>query len=135
MFCAYIFQAVAIAFYGGLMLRIARILAPTDLSELSKEGVRTALEIGESQDAEVTVYHVIEHEEATRYDGMFHDEFSAYREVGPIIDLIGERKKLLAAFIRENFAELVADVKISRMSKSVRRIEKSLIGPARKDLT
>jgi nucleotide-binding universal stress UspA family protein len=45
---------------------------------------------------------------------MFHDEFSAYRQVGPIIDLIGERKKLLAAFIRENFAELVADVKISQ---------------------
>jgi nucleotide-binding universal stress UspA family protein len=96
------------------MLKIARILAPTDLSELSREGVRTALEIGEFQGAEVTIYHVIEAEEATRYGETFPDEFSTYRGVGLNNDLISERKKLLAAFIRENFTDLVGDVKITQ---------------------
>ena len=41
-----------------------KILAPTDFSELSREGVRYALEMAGSQQAEVLVYHVIGLDEA-----------------------------------------------------------------------
>jgi nucleotide-binding universal stress UspA family protein len=88
------------------MLRIKRILAPTDLSELSQDGVRAALEIARSEDAEVIVYHVIEHKEPSGRTVVFHDECTTHAK------LIDERKKLLAAFVRENFADLTSDVEI-----------------------
>ena len=50
------------------MDRIKKILAPTDLSELSEAGVRYALELARAIGAEVTVYHVVGTEELMRYD-------------------------------------------------------------------
>ena len=41
------------------MKKIQKILAPTDLSELSCAGLGYALELARSQDAEVIVNHVI----------------------------------------------------------------------------
>ncbi len=46
------------------MKEIKKILAPTDLSELSKVGVRYALEMAVSDGAEVVVYHVTDYMEA-----------------------------------------------------------------------
>ena len=46
------------------MKEIKKILAPTDLSELSKVGVRYALEMAESEGAEVVVFHVSDYAEA-----------------------------------------------------------------------
>jgi nucleotide-binding universal stress UspA family protein len=46
------------------MLRITRILAPTDLSELSKDGVHAALDLARSHGATVTIYNVLEFERA-----------------------------------------------------------------------
>jgi nucleotide-binding universal stress UspA family protein len=42
------------------METIKKILAPTDLSELSCIGLRHALEMGRLRGAEVIVYHVID---------------------------------------------------------------------------
>jgi nucleotide-binding universal stress UspA family protein len=46
---------------------IKKILAPTDLSELSGAGVRYALRLAEAIDAEVTIYHVVDYDALTRY--------------------------------------------------------------------
>jgi hypothetical protein len=40
-------------------MKVTKILAPTDLSQLSRSAVRYALEIGLEQGSEVIVYHVI----------------------------------------------------------------------------
>jgi nucleotide-binding universal stress UspA family protein len=42
------------------MPKVKRILAPTDFSELSKRGIRYALEMARDSSAEVIVYHVID---------------------------------------------------------------------------
>jgi len=49
------------------MEQIKKILAPTDLSELSKIGVRYALQLAKGSGAEVTVYHVVDYDTLTRY--------------------------------------------------------------------
>jgi nucleotide-binding universal stress UspA family protein len=49
------------------MEEIKKILAPTDLSELSKLGVRYALKLAKAIEAEVTVYHAVDYETLTRY--------------------------------------------------------------------
>jgi nucleotide-binding universal stress UspA family protein len=96
------------------MLTIKKILAPTDLSELSEDGVRMALEIAKSRGAEVTVYHVIDNEEARRHHGLFRDRSLAHLEANRIINLVEERKRLLATFLRDKFPDLLSDVKISQ---------------------
>jgi nucleotide-binding universal stress UspA family protein len=42
------------------MARVKRILAPTDFSELSKVGIRYALEMARDVSAEVVVYHAVD---------------------------------------------------------------------------
>ena len=41
------------------MEKISKILAPTDISELSQAGVRYALELAKAVKAELTVYHAV----------------------------------------------------------------------------
>ena len=82
------------------MKKIKKILAPTDLSELSKIGLRHALEMGASEGASVLVYHVIAplQEWLARHDDFF---FSAQ-------ELVEERKRMLAKFLKESFADLLS---------------------------
>jgi nucleotide-binding universal stress UspA family protein len=49
------------------MDEIKRILAPTDLSELSGAGVSYALRLAEAIDAKVTIYHVVDYDALTEY--------------------------------------------------------------------
>jgi nucleotide-binding universal stress UspA family protein len=49
------------------MEQIKKILAPTDLSDLSKSGVRYALELGKALEAEVIVYHAVDYDSLIRY--------------------------------------------------------------------
>ena len=42
------------------MTRVKKILAPTDFSELSKVGIRYALELARDVSAEVVAYHAID---------------------------------------------------------------------------
>lgn len=94
------------------MKKLARILAPTDLSPQSRAGVRYALEIAKTQGAELIVYHVIGHEEATPYgDACGHDSLctSAYRLAK---DLRARHRALLEEYIKENFGDLVSGVRI-----------------------
>lgn len=77
------------------MNKIEKILAPTDLSELSALGVRYALELSRGWGAEVTVYHIA--------DGA---ELASYKAFS-LQDLIEKHKKSLSQFLTNHFAELL----------------------------
>lgn len=92
-------------------MKFTRILVPTDFSELSCDAVRLALEIGRSDDAVVTLYHVVEYDEAAPHYGVLIYEFTPKSE-RPVLDLIEQRKRLLAAFLGEKFTDLLPHVKV-----------------------
>ena len=61
------------------MEKITKILAPTDLSDQSRTGVRHAIELAEVLGAEVIVYHVVSQAELMHYhneiyQGKEHEE-------------------------------------------------------------
>ncbi len=78
------------------METIKKILAPTDLSELSLAGIRYALELGRAAKAEVTVYHTIGAEELMRYSHM-----------GLLDDLAEKYDATLRRFLRVHCADLL----------------------------
>ena len=82
------------------MNKIEKILAPTDLSELSALGVRYALELSRGSGAEVTVYHIA--------DGA---ELASYKAFS-LQDLIEKHKKSLSQFLTDHFAELLLLVEV-----------------------
>jgi len=87
-------------------MRLKKILAPTDLSELSLPAVRYALELGLEQDAEVMIYHVLSE------DG---DLFGKDSRLNPASALLPRQKELLHDFIKENFADMFDKVKIAQV--------------------
>ena len=85
------------------MDKIKKILAPTDLSELSRGGVRYAINLARSQGAEVIVYHVI---------AIAEDWTSRHEEFMPVRDLVHERKRHLDEFLRRSFPDVFPEVTI-----------------------
>ena len=79
-----------------------KILAPTDLSELSQPAVRYAFELGLEKNAEVVVYYVLSE------DG---DWFGKDDRLNPASVLLPRHKELLRQFVEENFADMVGKVK------------------------
>jgi nucleotide-binding universal stress UspA family protein len=86
--------------------KVKKILAPTDLSKLSRAAVRYALEMAREQDAEVIAYHVISE------DG---DWFSKDDGLNPASAFVPQLKERLHEFIRENFADMVGKVNITEV--------------------
>jgi nucleotide-binding universal stress UspA family protein len=84
-------------------MKIEKILAPTDLSKLSRAGVRYAMDMALGQGAEVVVYHVISE------DG---DWFDKDDELNPAKALVPKQKQRLAEFIKQNCGEFIGQVKI-----------------------
>ena len=82
------------------MKKVEKILAPTDLSELSRVGLEYALELARGWGAEVTVYHVANAAELANY--------KAYS----LEDLLTKHQNALARFLHENFAELLPLVEV-----------------------
>ena len=82
------------------MNKVKKILAPTDLSELSRLGVRYGLELAHGWGAEVTVYHVADPAELANY------------KAHSIEDLIKKHKNSLTQFLNGNFADLLASIKV-----------------------
>ena len=78
------------------MKKFTKILAPTDLSELSCLGVRYALELAREQSAEIIVLHVIPISE---------DWLSTREQASPVRDLLAKEHAALDKFLREKFAE------------------------------
>ena len=88
------------------MNRCKRILAPTDLSNLSLPAVRYALDLGLEQNATVIIYHVLSE------DG---DLFGKDSRLNPASALLPRQKELLHDFIKENFADMFDKVKIRQV--------------------
>ena len=87
-----------------------KILAPTDLSELSRTGVRYALETASSSGGEVIVYNIVGYHEAVPY----YELEDAYlpQQVPTVEEVVDEHRKRLAKFLQENFADLMAKTKV-----------------------
>ena len=88
------------------MNKVNKIIAPTDLSKLSRPAVRQALEMAMEQGAAVIVYHVISE------DGDWFDKSDG---LNPASALVPQQKERLHAFIKENFADLVGKVTITEV--------------------
>jgi len=98
------------------MVKIKKILAPTDLSELSRVGVRYALEMAQSQRAEVTVYYVADYNEALPSPLRSYRESSATGiHVQTVEEFEKQRENQLARFLEENFTELISKVTVHRV--------------------
>ena len=85
---------------------VSKILAPTDLSELSLIGVRHALEMGRSQGAEVVVYYVID------LGGQW---FRRREGIGPVHEMLERHKRMLDGFLRDKFPELMNLVEVRQV--------------------
>jgi len=84
--------------------KIRKILAPTDLSELSLAGLNYALEFAQSQDAELILYYVV-----GIADHWPRDEFD------PVRGLLEDQKRWLDRFVKEKLLDLSAQVKIRQI--------------------
>jgi len=80
------------------MPRVKKILAPTDFSELSKAGIRYALEMARDTSAEVIVYHAID---------VGEDWKEIRTEITPYHDMIEDNQHLLDKFLSEHFADCI----------------------------
>ncbi len=80
------------------MAMLKKILAPTDFSELSVRGVRYACELAKDVGAEVTILNVVTVDES----GINKRE-------------MGEHKQRLDEFVAKNVADVVANLRISKL--------------------
>jgi universal stress protein A len=78
------------------MSKIKKILAPTDLSDLSCVGLRYALEIGREQNAEVIVYLTVP---------LGEDWFPSSEGTNPERDYTAKDKAKLDEFLRTRFSD------------------------------
>ncbi len=85
------------------MKKVERIIAPTDLSELSRLGLEYALDLARGWGAAVTVYHVANASELASYKARSLD------------DLIEKHKKTLAQFLQDHFAHLLPLVEVREL--------------------
>jgi nucleotide-binding universal stress UspA family protein len=93
------------------MNKIEKILALTDLSESSQEGVRYAFNLAKALGAEVTVYHVVncngrELPGETGEKGMIDAASPQYERLRRCYQLA------LARFLNEHFSDLIPWVKV-----------------------
>ncbi len=92
------------------MNKIKKILAPTDLSDLSRAGVRFALETAATMGSEVIVYNVVGFYEALPYYE-FEDAYVA-AQVPTVEEVIEEHRKYLAGFLGKYFADVAAPAQV-----------------------
>ena len=88
------------------MPRIRKILAPTDFSDLSKVGIRYALEMARDISAEVLVYHAIDVGEPWMNR---RTQVSLHRNI------LEESRRLLDRFLAENFADCIDLVEVRQV--------------------
>jgi nucleotide-binding universal stress UspA family protein len=88
-------------------MKIRKILAPTDMSELSCVGVRYALEMARELSAEVTIYYVVP---------MGEDWFAGYEKHGPVRNLLANEEATLDKLLVDKFAE---DMKLAEVRQKV----------------
>ncbi len=92
---------------------INKILAPTDLSDASKLGVRYALEMAASVNAEVHAYHVAPYESEFAYPLGLGEAATAYVPGPKFEEYMRQQRQALDGFINANFADLLPGLKVS----------------------
>jgi universal stress protein A len=88
------------------MGRVKKILAPTDFSEVSKSGLRYALEMAREESAEVIVYHAID------FDTAWPHRRANY---GPTRNLLTSSSSVLDKFLADNFADCIDLVEVRQV--------------------
>ncbi len=88
------------------MIKASKILAPTDLSNLSRPALRYALEFATEQNAAVIVYHVISEDS----DWLGSDD-----RLNPANALLPQERERLHAFMTEHFADLMDKVEMTEI--------------------
>jgi nucleotide-binding universal stress UspA family protein len=88
---------------------IKKILAPTDLSELSQVGVRYALNLAKAIEAEVTVYHVVDYDTLIRY-GQRSTAPSSFQP--PDHFFLERYQNALSGFLMEHVSDLTPSVRM-----------------------
>ena len=96
------------------MKQIKKILAPTDLSTLARDGIRFAIETAQTCGAEVLVYHVISYEDKEFPVHHGAEQWTASGESSEEIiqELILKRKQGLDRYLIENFSAALSGLKI-----------------------
>jgi nucleotide-binding universal stress UspA family protein len=84
-------------------MKIKKILAPADLSDLSQAGIRYAMELARPDNAEVLVYHVVE---ASGEWLLWHGELQT------VDSLVQRHKLLLAQFVKVACGDSVSRVSV-----------------------
>jgi universal stress protein A len=86
------------------MIKLLKILAPVDLSELSISGLRHASDLAQWQQSEVIIYHVVTVEETPFPQG--NEEWVISQTENPKLKkLLDQRRKHLDAFVRAQFPQ------------------------------
>ena len=86
------------------MPKMKRILAPTDFSDVSKSGLRYALEMARDAGAEVIVYHAID------FGADWHNRGAEYNR-----NLLENCRRVLDRFLAENFADCIDLVEVRQV--------------------
>ncbi|MFQ5684032.1 MAG: universal stress protein [Candidatus Binatia bacterium] len=114
------------------MDKIKKILAPTDLSELSRTGIRYALDLGRMVGAEVTIYHVINHGELIDY-GEETQERLTINYTRHLPQQLMERFRIaLARFLKDNFSDLLPLVD-TREKVEIGKPDKTIVDLAKRE--
>ena len=85
------------------VIKIRKILAPTDLSKLSRPALRYALELALERSVPVIAYNVISEDSEWIGSDDRHNPANA---------LLPQQKERLHTFMRENFADLIDKVEV-----------------------
>ena len=87
-------------------MKLKKVIAPTDLSKLSRAAVRYAMELALAQGAEVVIYNVISE------DGEW---FGKDDELNPVKALVPKQKQRLAKFVKESCAEFLGKINVREL--------------------
>jgi nucleotide-binding universal stress UspA family protein len=88
------------------MNRVKKILAPTDFSDLSRVGVRYALEMARDTGAEVIVYYTLDVGEYW---------MDSRTKISPYRDMLEETRRVLDRFLAEHFADCIDLVEVRQV--------------------
>lgn len=106
------------------MVSIRKIVAPTDFSRLSREGVLYALSLAKAIGAEVTVCYVVGYGELVRHHQKVSQASGGYRTM-PLIHPLDRFQRALDRFLTANFAPLLSELRV---------LQKVMVGPAGKSI-
>ena len=88
------------------VINLKKLIAPTDLSKLSRAGVRYAVEMGREQGCEVIVYHII-----SAAEDWFADD-----KLNPASALVPQQKQRLSEFVKETCGgDLLGEVEVRQI--------------------